>query len=98
MIDAAEELGDLQILGIDAVDRRERAAEHVVAAAILVRSLERDHIGGLLDDADHRGVAALVLADPTARALGEVAADLAQADPLLDVADRLSQRVRILGR
>ena len=51
----------LQVLGVDAVDRRERAAEHVVAAAELVRALDRDHVAGLLDDADQRGVAALVL-------------------------------------
>ena len=79
---AAKQLGDPQVLGIDAVDRRERAAEHVVDAVVLVRALDRDHVGGLLDDADQRLVAALVLADAAARALGEVEADLAQADPL----------------
>ena len=50
---ARDELGDLQVLGIDAVDRRQRASEHVVAAAVLVRALDRDHVAGLLDDADH---------------------------------------------
>ena len=34
-VDAAHQLGDLQVLGVDAVDRRERAAEHVVEAAVL---------------------------------------------------------------
>ena len=34
-----------QVLGVDAVDRRERAAEHVVAAAELVRTLDRT-VGG----------------------------------------------------
>jgi hypothetical protein len=85
---------DPQVLGVDAVDRRQRAAEHVIAAAVLVGALERDHVRGLLDDADQRGVAALVLADPAARSLREVAADLAQADPLLDVADRLRRARR----
>ena len=46
--------------GSIAVDRRQRAAEHVVEAAELVGALERDHVGGLLDDADHRAVAARV--------------------------------------
>ena len=68
VVDARVELGDLQVLGIDAVDRRQRAAEHVVAAAELVRALDRDDVAGLLDDADQRRVAALVEADPAARA------------------------------
>src|SRR5205085_7327473 len=48
------------------------------------------------DDADQRGVTALVLADPAPRAVGEVEAHLAQADPLLDVANRLGQRAGLL--
>ena len=95
-VDARVELGDLEVLGVDAVDRRQRAAEHVVAAAELVRALDRDHVAGLLDDADQLGVAPLVLADPAARPVGEVEADLAQADPLLDLADRVGERERVL--
>ena len=93
---ARVQLGDLEVVGIDAVDRRQRAAEHVVAAAVLVRALDRDHVAGLLDDADQPGVAALVLADAAARAVGQVEADLAQPDPLLDLADRLGQRAGVL--
>ena len=95
---AAVELGDLQVLGVDAVDRRQRAAEHVVAPAVLVRALDRDDVAGLLDDADEARVAALVLADATARRVGEVEADLAQPDALLDLADRVRERGRVLGR
>ena len=51
---AGVELGDLQVVGIDPVDRRQRAAEHVVAARELVRALDRDDVAGLLDDADER--------------------------------------------
>ena len=91
------ELGDLQVLGVDAVDRRQRAAEHVVAPAVLVRALDRDDVARLLDDADEPRVAALVLADPAARPVGEVEADLAEADPLLDLADRVGERVGVLG-
>jgi hypothetical protein len=68
----------------------------VVTATVLVRALDRDHVARLLDDADQRGVAPLVLADRAARALGEVEADLAQRDLVLDVADRLGERVRVL--
>jgi hypothetical protein len=63
-----------------------------------VRALDRDHVAGLLDDADQLGVAAVVLTDRAARPLGEVEADLAERDPVLDVADRLRERVRVLGR
>ena len=59
-----EQLVDAQVAGLDAVERRQRAAEHVVEAAELVRPLERDDVDGLLDDADQRVVAALVEADP----------------------------------
>src|SRR3712207_8405932 len=47
---------------------------------------------------DRGGVAALVLADAAARLVGEVEADLAQADLLLDLADRVGQRDGVLGR
>ena len=94
---ARVELGDLQVLGIDAVDRRQRAAEHVVAAAVLVRALDGDDVAGLLDDADEARVAALVLADAAARLVGEVEAHLAQPDALLDLADGVGQRVGVLG-
>ena len=68
----------------------------MVAAAELVRALDRDHVDGSSTTQISSGVAALVLADPAARPLGEVEADLAQADPLLDLADRLGQRERVL--
>ena len=69
-------------------------AEDVVEAVELVGALHRDHVGGLLDDADHRGVATGVLADAAAWFVGEVEADLAQADLLLDLLDRLGQAPR----
>ena len=51
-LDPLQELGDAEIARLDAVERRERAAEHVVEAAVLVRALEREEVGRLLDDAD----------------------------------------------
>ena len=41
-LDPAQQLLDAQVARLDAVERRERAAEHVVEAAELVRALERD--------------------------------------------------------
>ena len=86
----------MQVLGVDAVDRRERAAEHVVAAVELVRALDRDHVARLLHDADRRAVAALVLADAAARPHREVEADLALPDRLLHLADGVGERQRLL--
>ena len=44
-------------LGSTPSSGRERAAEHVVEAAELVRALERHDVDRLLDDADQRVVA-----------------------------------------
>jgi hypothetical protein len=65
----------------------------------LARPLDRNHVARLLDDADRRSLAALVLADATGGLGGEVEADLTVADRLLDLADGVGQRERlILGR
>jgi hypothetical protein len=50
----------------------------------------------LLDHADGGRLAALVLADPAGGLGREVEADLAVADGLLDLADRIGQRQRLL--
>ena len=89
---------DVQVLGIHPVDRRQRAAEHVVAAVELARALDRDHVAGLLDHADRGGLTALVLADAAGGLGGQVEADLAVADRLLDLADGVGQRERLLLR
>jgi hypothetical protein len=57
-----------------------------------VRALDRDHVRGLLDHADDLWVAPLVSADPAGRSIGQVEAGGAQANPLLDLLDRLGQR------
>ena len=49
-----EQLAHAQVVGADAVDRADRAAEHVVAAAELAGALDGDDVLGLLDDADRR--------------------------------------------
>ena len=90
------ELVDPQVLGLDAVERRERAAEHVVEAAVLRRPLERDEVDGLLDDADRRAVAPRVEADRAELLLGEVAALAAEAHALLHLLDRVGERERLL--
>ena len=47
------QLADPQLVRADAVDRADRPAEHVVAAAELAGPLDRDDVLGLLDDAQH---------------------------------------------
>src|SRR5205823_8494476 len=43
---------DAKILGSDTLERRERAAEHVIAAAKRRGSLDRPEIGHILDDTE----------------------------------------------
>jgi hypothetical protein len=81
------------VLGLDAVDRRQRAAEHVVEAPIFVRPLERDEVGRLLHDADERAIPPLVATDLAALLLGQIPAFGAEADAVLHVADRVRERL-----
>ncbi len=82
--------------GLDAVERRKRAAEHVVDAAILMRAFDRQKVGRLLDHADDRPVAPRVGADLTELLLGQVPALAAKADALLHLADRICKGERLL--
>jgi hypothetical protein len=59
-------------------------------------ALDRDHVRGLLDHADDLRIAPLVGADPARRSIGQVEARGAQADPLLDLLDRVGQREGLL--
>src|SRR5258706_594467 len=90
-IEAAETL-PLEVLGLDAVERGERAAEHVIEAAVFRRPLERDEVDGLLDDADRGLVTPRVDADGADLLLGEVAALAAEANSLLHFANRCRER------
>src|SRR5439155_2855783 len=93
---AREQLVDPQVLRLDAVERRKRAAEDVVEAAELGRSLEREQVGRLLDDADHGVVAARVEADRADLLLRQVPALAAEANALLDLDDRGGERERLV--
>src|SRR3954453_17132384 len=46
------QLPDAQLLGTDALQGRDRAAQHVVAAAELAGAFDGDHVLGVLDDTD----------------------------------------------
>ena len=63
-----------------------------------MRALDREEVGGLLHDADDRAVAASVEADRAELLLGQVSALTAEADALLDLANRVGERDRLLLR
>jgi hypothetical protein len=86
------------VLRLDSVERRKGAAEDVVEAAVLVCSLDRDHVDGLLDHADGAAVAPPVRADRAELLLGQVAALAAEPNELLHVLDRRGERERLLLR
>jgi len=86
------------VLRLDAVERRERAAEDVVKPSVFVGSLDRDEIDRLLDDADDRAVAPRVLADRAELLLGQVPALLAEANALLHLLHRGRERKRLVLR
>ena len=60
---ARQQLLDLQIVGPDAVQRRQGAHQHVVEATEVARLLHRRHVLGLLDDANDFVVAAVMRAE-----------------------------------
>ena len=95
--DSSQQLADPQVLGLNSIEGRERAAEDVVEAAVLVCALERDDVHRLLDDAHDRSVAAAVEADGAQLLLGQVAAVAAEANALLYLRYRRCERVRFLS-
>ena len=86
--DAREQLLDAQLLGSDALDRRDRALQHVVAALELTGALDRDDVARLLDDAHDVRVAPVVAAERAQLAFGDVEAPPAPRDAILRVDDR----------
>src|SRR5215208_6198219 len=86
------------MLRLDAVERRERAAEHVIQAPELRGALERDQVGRLLDDADDAAIPSRVAADVANLLLGQVAALPTEPDALLDLLDRERERLRFVLR
>ena len=94
---ADEERLDLEVVRPDAVERRERAVQHVIAAAKLAHALDREEIGRLLDDADHLGAAPRVGAQRTRITLREREAHRAEPRLVLHREQRLGQRLGVLA-
>ena len=93
-----QQLVDAQVARVDAVERRECAAEHVVQAAELGRALERDDVDRLLDDADQRVIAACIETDRARLLLGQVPALATEADALLDLLEGRGEGKRLFLR
>ena len=88
-VGAAEELGHAEVLGPDAVEGRQQTVEDVVAPPVPARPLDGDDVLGLGHDADEAHVAPRVRANGARIGFGQIAADAAKADLLLDVGDAL---------
>ena len=84
----------LRSSGPIAVERRQRAAEHVIAAAKGAGALERPEIGEVFDDADRRRVPLRVAADRARFDRIEIAADRARADRFRRLRQRRRQRLQ----
>jgi hypothetical protein len=92
IVRARDQRIDGEVLRADAVERRQRAAEHVIARVDGMRALERPQVGDVGDHHDDRGLAARVGAH-RARVLGvDVAAGPADLDLLERGCERLPER------
>ncbi len=92
--DALDELGQIEPLGRDAIERGKRAPEHVIAALEDARALERPKVGNVLDDANDARLALRVTAD-RARVGGiEIAAIGACLERRRGLGQRIRQRLQ----
>src|SRR5919198_1379954 len=95
-LEPREELLDLEIVGADAVERREGAEQHMVAPAVLARPLHRQEVVRLLDDAEQARVPRGIGADATRILVGDVEAGVAGDDPVLHREERLRELAHLL--
>src|SRR5215216_2347999 len=98
VVHPCQELLDLQLVRSDALDRRDRAEQHVVQAAVLLSPLDGDDVAWFLDDAQQRGITSVVAAVHAQVALGEVEAPPAPAHALLRLDDGARKTLGVIGR
>src|SRR2546430_17421118 len=84
-LEPRQELAHAQIFGADAIERRERAEQDVVAPPELAGALEGEEIIGLLNDAEDLLVRLRAAADAAGILLGTVEADAAVDDAGLEL-------------
>jgi hypothetical protein len=90
--DTGNQLPDAKILRADAVERRQRAAQHVIARVDDRGALQRPEIGNVLDDDDGRRIPPRILADGAGIAGVDVAAGRADDDRIDGDVHGLRQR------
>src|SRR5207249_3121979 len=93
-----EQLVHLEVVGADAVHRRDDAMEHVVEAAKAARALDGEDVERLFDDADDAAVAAVVAADVARIRFGDVLTDRAEDRTFLQLDDRVGEAEGIVVR
>ena len=98
LVDPLQELGDAEPVRADAIDRRDRAVEHVVEAAELAGPFEREDVERLLDDAQPASSRARVAADRAERRVADVEAALAEHDLVAGGDERRGERPRLRVR
>src|SRR5262249_43368567 len=97
-LETGQELAHLQVLGPDAVERRERSEQHVVAAAELARLLQREQVVRLLHDAEDARVTTWIAADAARILLGDVEADATVDDEGLELRERIGEPRDLVDR
>src|SRR3989304_991045 len=90
--DPGDQLGNLQLVGADAVERRDGAVQDMILAAKLTGALERDDVAGVLDDAKDAVASRRVRAGRTRVDVGDRETDRAIAHLVFHVQDGLGQR------
>ena len=96
-VQARQQLAHLDVVGADAIERRQRAEQHVIASAELAGALHGQQIVRLLHHAQHAVVAPEIRADPAGILVGDVEADAAVDDALLDRDQRRRQLAHLVG-
>jgi hypothetical protein len=96
--DARQQALDLQLVRPDALQRRQRAHQHVIHALEVARLLDSRDIRGLFDDADDVMIPVHVAAERAGVDVGDVVAHRTVRDALLHIAKGVSQPLGVVAR
>src|SRR5262249_2580221 len=88
---ALDELGDGEVVGADAIERRKRAAKHVVEPVEHAGAFERPEVTHLLHHANQRAVAGRIAAERAGALRVDIAARLAAEDGSARLGKRRSE-------
>ena len=102
-VDAARRSASSRLLifrssGPDALQRRQRAHQHVIHALELARLLDRRRRSAAPRRRRSARIAVVAAAERARVGVGDVVADRAVGDALLDVAQRVGEPIRLLAR